>query len=69
MKLKKGRFRFDVRKKFFILSGEALEQAAPRSCGCPTLGGVEGWVGWDLEQPDLVANNSVHRREMELHRL
>ena len=39
-KLKEGRFRLDVRGKFFAESGEVLEQAAQRSCGFPILGRV-----------------------------
>ncbi|GAB0180653.1 hypothetical protein GRJ2_000530600 [Grus japonensis] len=42
-KLKEGRFRLDVRKKFLtVRSGEALEQVAQRSCGGPLPGSVEG---------------------------
>jgi len=29
--------------------GEALEQAAQRSCGCPLPGRVQGHVGWSSE--------------------
>ena len=42
-KLKEGRFRLDVRGKFFEC--EVLEQAAQRGCGCPIPGGVQGQVG------------------------
>ena len=38
-------------------SGEVLEQAAQRGCGCPIPGGVQGQVGWGPGQcgpvPDL----------------
>uniref|UniRef100_A0A8C3PL16 Clusterin N-terminal domain-containing protein n=1 Tax=Calidris pygmaea TaxID=425635 RepID=A0A8C3PL16_9CHAR len=34
--------------------GESLAQVAPRSCGCPIPGGVEGQVGGGLEQPGVV---------------
>ena len=37
-----------------FMSGEVLEQAAQRGCGCPTPGGVQGVVGWGTEQSDLV---------------
>ena len=33
-KLKEGRFRLDVKGKFFIESGVVLEQAAQRGCRC-----------------------------------
>ena len=55
-KLKEGRFRLDVRGKFFTMSGEVLERAARRSCGCPVPGGVQGQVGWGPGQPGLVLN-------------
>ena len=33
--------------------GEALAQAAQRSCGCPLPGRVQGQVGWSSEHPGL----------------
>ena len=50
-KLKEGRFRLDIRGKFFTKSGEALQQAAQRGCGCPIPGGVQDQVGWGPGQP------------------
>ena len=35
--------------------GEALEQVAWRSCGCPLSGSVQGQGGWGFEQPGQVA--------------
>lgn len=32
-------------------------QVAQRSCGCPILGGAQGWAGWVPGQPDLVGSN------------
>ena len=46
-KLKEGTFRSDVRKKVFTWRA----QAAQRSCGGPTPGGVEGQVEWGPGQP------------------
>ncbi|KAK4806963.1 LOW QUALITY PROTEIN: hypothetical protein QYF61_027330 [Mycteria americana] len=46
-KLKEGRFRLDIRKKFFTRGdecGETLEQVSQRSCGCPIIGSVQGQV-------------------------
>ncbi len=40
--------------------GKALGQVAQRSCGCPIPGGVQGQVGSDLGQPNLVAGNPAH---------
>jgi len=45
-KLKEGRFRLDIRNKFFIMRVV--------SCGCPLPGSVQGQVGWSSEQPGLV---------------
>jgi len=40
-------------------SGEVLQQAAQRGCGCPLPGRIEGQVGWGFEQPGLVLNVEV----------
>ena len=53
-KLKEGRFRLDVRGKFFTESGEVLKQAAQRGSGCSIPGGVQDQVGWGTGQPGLV---------------
>jgi len=34
--------------------GEALDQLAQGSCGCPITGSVQGQVWWGFEQPGLV---------------
>jgi len=34
--------------------GDAQDQVAGRSCGCPISGTVQGQVGWSFEQPGLV---------------
>ena len=52
-KLKEGRFRLDVRGKFFTRR-VVLEQTAQRGCSCPIPGGVQGQVGWGHGQPGLV---------------
>ena len=42
LKLRQGRFRLDIRKKFFHSEGgDALEQAAQGGCGCPIPGGIQ----------------------------
>ena len=65
-KLKEGRFRLDIRKKFFYNeSGRTLEQVAQRSCGCPIPGGAQGQVGWGFEQPDLVKDVPAHGRGLD----
>jgi len=48
--------------------GEALAQAAQRSCGCPEElwlplpGSDQGQVGWGLEHPGLVEGVPAHGR-------
>jgi len=39
--------------------GEAVEQVAQRSCGCPLPGSVQGQAGWGFEQPGLVEGVSA----------
>jgi len=66
-KLKEGRSRLEVRRKFFTRGGgEALPLAAQRSCGCPIPRGAQGQVRWGPGQPDLVAGNPAHSRGLEL---
>ena len=48
-----------------MVGGEALAQAAQRSCGCPIPGSIQGWAGWDTGQSDLVAGNSAHGTGLE----
>jgi len=57
-KLKEGRFRLDIRKKYFTMR----EQIAQRSCGCPLPGSVQGQGGWSSDQPGLVEDVPVHGR-------
>jgi len=42
--------------------GEAVEQVAQRSCGCPLPGSVPGQAGWSFEQPRLVEGVPAHGR-------
>ena len=44
--------------------GEALGQAAQRSCGCPIPGGVQGHLGRSPEQPELVQGVPAHDRRV-----
>jgi len=54
-KLRAGRFRLDIRKKFFYDKGdETLEQIAQRSSGGPIPGNIQGEVGWGSVQHGLV---------------
>ena len=59
--MKEGRFRCGEE----ILpheGGEALAQAAQRSCGCPLPGRAQGQVGRGCEQPGLVERVLAHGR-------
>jgi len=66
-KLREGRFRLDIRKKFFYHeSGETLAQVAQRGGGCPILGNIPGQVGQDSEQPGLVEDVPAHCKGVAL---
>lgn len=45
--------------------GEALEQAAQRSCGLLIPGTVQDQGGWGLEQPGLVNGAATHDRALQ----
>jgi len=56
----------DVMNKFFTRGGDALEQVAQRGYGCSISGGIQGQVGGDPGQPDLVIGDPAHGRRLEL---
>ena len=59
----KGRFRLAIKKEIlYSEGGEALDQVAQRSCGCPLPGSVQGQAGWGFEQPGLVEGVPAHGR-------
>jgi len=61
MVLKEGRFRLDIRKKFFYNEGgETLAQVAQRGSGGPIPGNIQGQVGLRSEQPDLIKYVPAH---------
>jgi len=42
-KPRQGKFRLDIRRKFFHTEGgDTLEQVAQGGCGCPIRGGIQG---------------------------
>jgi len=50
----------DIRGEvLYYESGEVLEQAAQRRCGCPIPGSVQGQVGWGPGQPGVVLKVEV----------
>ena len=60
LKLKEGRFRLDIRKKFLMT--RVVRPWPRRSCGCPLPGRVQGQAGWSSEQPGLVEGVHAHGR-------
>jgi len=70
IKLKEGRFKLDIRQKFFDNEGgETLAQVAQRSRGGPIPGNIQGQVGRGSEQPGLVEDVPAHCREVGLYDL
>jgi len=66
-KLREGRFRLDIRKKFFYHEGdETLEQIAQRGSGGPIPGNLQGHVGRGSEQLGLVEDIPAHCRRAGL---
>ena len=47
-------------------NGAALAQTAQRSCGSPFPGDVQGQIGWDPRQLDLVEGISACGMEVKL---
>jgi len=65
-KLRQGRLKLDVRRKFFHTEGgEALEQVAQGGCGCPIPGGIQGQAGCGSGQPGLVVGDPAYSRGVE----
>ena len=67
-KLEVERYRLDVRRNFFLLSGWLVTgTGCPKKLWVPlqTPGGVQGVVGWSPRQPDVVSGNPAHGRGLE----
>ena len=65
-KLRQGRFRLDIRRKFFHTEcGDTLKQVAQGGCECPIPGGIQGQAGCGSGQPALVVGDTAHRRGVE----
>ena len=65
-KLGQGRFRLDIRRKFFTEDGDTLEQVAQGGCGCPIPGGIQGQAGCGSGQPGLMVGECAHSRGVEI---
>ena len=64
-KLRQGRIRLDIRRKFFTQGDDTLEQVAQGGCGCPIPGGIQGQAGCGSGQPGLVVGDPAHSRGVE----
>jgi len=65
-KLKEGRFRLNIRKKFFTMRVVKHEQVAQRGGRCPIPGNIQGKAGWDSKQPDRVEDAPARCRRVGL---
>ena len=66
LRVRQGRFRLDIRRKFFHAEGgDALEQVAQGGCGCPIPGGIQGQAGCGSGQPALVVGDPAHSRGVD----
>lgn len=61
-KLNEGRFRLNIRKKFYTVRVMRHWQNIQRRCRCSIPGSVQGWIEWGFEQPGLVASVPAHGR-------
>ena len=69
LKINGGRFRVDIRGKFFTKREVRCWNRLPREVVDALSLSHQGQVGWDPEQPDLVGGNPADCRGLELDNL
>jgi len=63
-RLKEGRFKLDITKKFFTVRVVRQWNRLDVSGGCPLPGSVQGHAGWGFEQLNLVESAPAHGRRI-----
>ena len=61
-KLKEGRFRLDVRRKYLTQRGVRCWHGCPEKLCCPIPAGTQGQVGWGPGQSELVGGSPAQGR-------